>query len=185
MNFLKRNRNVIVLLAAAMSMFSCAKESVEKMYATQETNIESIIGTMLSGENPGVLVSNKGSQRVIMTEGEGEGLTGNGTVTFRYAGYVITSTSISASNLFATNHEETANAAGWSLDGEGLFEPLTVKLSEAGFVKGLVNGMEGVRSGEECMILFSGKYGFGKHDLGTIPANSALAYHIWVENVSN
>lgn len=185
MNFLKKNRHLAVL-AVALAMFSCSKEGVDKEYAVQETNIEKIVETMLAGEdNQSVLVSNKCSQRVIMKAGEGEGLGRNGTVTFRYAGYTITSTSISSSNLFATNHEETAASAGWSLEGEGLFEPVTLKLPEAGLVKGLADGMEGVKSGEECMILFSGRYGFGKHDLGTIPANSALAYHLWVENVSN
>ena len=52
-------------------------------------------------------------------------------------------------------------------------------------VTGLRNGLVGVKGGEECYILFSGKYGFGNKQSGTIPANSALVYHVWVESLSN
>ena len=36
----------------------------------------------------------------------------------------------------------------------------------------------GVKAGEECEILFCGKYGFGNSTFGIIPANSALAFKI-------
>mgnify|MGYP002512817307 CR=1 FL=1 len=39
--------------------------------------------------------------------------------------------------------------------------------------------------GEECEIIFSGKYGFGNDVFGIIPANSALLYKIWVVGVAN
>ena len=39
--------------------------------------------------------------------------------------------------------------------------------------------------GEECYVLFSGKLGFGSRIVGTIPRNSALAYHLWIKSVSN
>jgi FKBP-type peptidyl-prolyl cis-trans isomerase len=42
-----------------------------------------------------------------------------------------------------------------------------------------------VKGGEECQILFTGKYGFGNKAFGIIPANSALVYKIWVESISN
>jgi FKBP-type peptidyl-prolyl cis-trans isomerase len=42
-----------------------------------------------------------------------------------------------------------------------------------------------VKAGEECEILFCGKYGFGNSTFGIIPANSALAFKIWVVSVSN
>ena len=54
-----------------------------------------------------------------------------------------------------------------------------------GLLEGLRNGLIGVRSGEECEIAFSGKYGFGNEIFGTIPVNSALLYKIWVIGVSN
>ena len=53
-----------------------------------------------------------GSVRLVQTEGTGEGLTEHGAVSFYYAGYVFNS---SPSGLFATNHQETAEKAGFVL----------------------------------------------------------------------
>ena len=44
-------------------------------------------------------------------------------------------------------------------------------------------GLEGVRSGEDSYIIFSGRHGFGKKQVGTVPANAPLCYHIRVEEV--
>ena len=52
-------------------------------------------------------------------------------------------------------------------------------------LEGLRNGLLGVKAGEECEILFSGKYAFGKKPFGIIPANSALAFKIKIEGLSN
>ena len=62
---------------------------------------------------------------------------------------------------------------------------LTINMKEYELVPGLRSGLIGVRSGEECQILFTGKYGFGNKAFGTIPANSPLVYRIWVESISN
>ena len=61
----------------------------------------------------------------------------------------------------------------------------TLDLSETDLIEGLKKGIKGVKGGQECIILFSGKYGYGNKSLGTIPANAALAFHLWVESVSN
>ena len=58
-------------------------------------------------------------------------------------------------------------------------------MSDARLIQGLKDGLIGVRAGEECEILFSGKYGFGNENFGIIPANSALLYKIWVVGVTN
>lgn len=181
MNFLK----TIYSLAAAASVLSCTSESIKSTYAGQESRIETFIQNQLKTVENSYVVSNRGSERIVLVPGEGDGLAEDGTVSFRYAGYVFNSGSLSASNLFATNDVQTAEAAGWSLDIENPYEPVTVRLSESSFVEGLRNGLPGVTAGEECIILFSGKYGFGGKALGTIPANAAIAYHIWVESVEN
>jgi hypothetical protein len=62
---------------------------------------------------------------------------------------------------------------------------LTLDISSADLIDGLRDGLTGVRSGEHCEILFSGKYGFGKRPFGIVPANTALLFEIWVEAVSN
>ena len=78
-----------------------------------------------------------------------------------------------------------AKSADWDTADEEKFAIKTITLSEAGLIDGLKKGLVGVMGGEECYILFSGKYGFGDRQLGTIPANSGLVYHIWVESISN
>lgn len=85
--------------------------------------------------------------------------------------------------LFATNHYATAALSGWSLS-QGDFSPMTVDLGSGDLVEGLQAGLPGVRAGEVCDILFSGRYGLGKKPLGTVPANSALLYRIWVVSIS-
>ncbi len=179
----------ISLFAAAVisaaALLSCTKESIKTMYSTQEGWIESFLSSQTSALENARIVSNKGSQRLVVSEGQGQELDKDGTISFYYAGYVLKGSTISAANLFATNNEDIAKAASWSTNSDDQFGILTLNLSETELVEGLKNGLMGVKGGEECYILFSGKYGFGKKPLGTIPANAALAYHIWVESTSN
>jgi hypothetical protein len=104
-------------------------------------------------------------------------------VSFYFAGYSFTSGK-STNNLFATNHEETANSARWDLT-DADYNLMTIDMADTELVKGLRDGLLGVKSGEHCEILFTGKYGYGKKPFGTVPANSALLFEIWVEAVSN
>jgi FKBP-type peptidyl-prolyl cis-trans isomerase len=73
----------------------------------------------------------------------------------------------------------------WAVSDSSIFKIAMVRPSEGELVDGLRRGLPGVKAGDECYILFSGKYGFGDRILGTIPANAALAYHIWVQSISN
>ena len=127
------------------------------------------------------VVYNNGAARLIKTEGTGPELTENGAVSFYYAGYIFSS---SPSTLFATNHRETAEGANFELT-DADYELIEADMTKARMIDGLRNGLIGVRSGEECEIVFSGKHGFGDEVFGTIPVNSALLYKIWVVGVSN
>jgi len=171
---------VIAMLLAAL--VGCTKQSLENTYNNQEAKIDSYINSLVKKDSIRV-VHNKGAHRAVLVEGEGEELTSKGTVAYYYAGYTFTN-NISASNLFATNHEPTAESAKWNITGAS-YDVRIDDMSEADILEGLYNGLVGVKAGEECVILFSGKYGFGKRAVGTIPANSALAYHIWVESINN
>lgn len=172
------------VFAAAVLAGACTKEEIKSTYSKQETNIENFTNTVLKAVDTAYVVYNRGTTRVVVVPGEGDSLKVNGTVSFYYAGYVINSSTINSSSLFATNNANIAAESDWTLSEEN-YEPLTVKLNDSDFVDGLKYGLEGVKAGQECYILFSGKYGFGKKPLGTIPANAALAYHIWVDSVSN
>ena len=166
---------------------SCVKEKLQVTYNSQESKIDQYIKTNKytdSSKSDSLrVVYNGGSTRLVMTEGTGEELNGKGTVAFYYAGYTFTGSKSSA-NMFITNHEETAKAAGWELTDEN-YEIYKINMSEVHLIKGLHNGLLGVKAGEYCQILFTGKYGLGNDNLGMIPANSALLYEIWVEAVSN
>lgn len=176
-------RKGMVLLAAVMAA-ACTKQSLESTYSKQEERIDSFIESQLSSVEGSRVVRNGGSNRLVLKEGEGTELEENGTVSFYYAGYTF-SGNISPSNMFTTNHEATAAESGWNL-ADPDFEVKILDLSEEkDIVEGLRKGLIGVKTGEEGYIVFSGKYGFGKKPTGTIPANSALLYHVWIESVSN
>jgi FKBP-type peptidyl-prolyl cis-trans isomerase len=174
------------LLLASTALLSCTKESRELMYANQEERIEKFVVNQQSS-NPDVrVVHNGGSTRVVISEGEGVEATARGKVSVYYAGYNFSSGSVSNSYLFATNNKDFASSVNWKLTDDSLMsEPLEIDLADKDMLEGLRNGLAGVREGEECYILFSGKYAFGKNKIGTIPANSPLAFRIWVQQVEN
>ena len=192
-----------------MSAASCVKDKLEETYSRQEPQIATyhtrnrvvkrdsiqIIITpnaddptkndttkvKVEWEDTLDVVYNNGAARLIKTEGTGPELTENGAVSFYYAGYIFSS---SPSTLFATNHRETAEGAKFELT-DADYELIEADMTKARMIDGLRNGLIGVRSGEECEIVFSGKYGIGDEIFGTIPVNSALLYKIWVVGVSN
>lgn len=192
-----------------MSAASCVKDKLEETYSRQETQIDTYLTrnrvvkrdsiqiiitpnaddptkndttkVKVEWEDTLDVVYNNGAARLIKTEGTGPELTENGAVSFYYAGYIFSS---SPSTLFATNHRETAEGAKFELT-DADYELIEADMTKARMIDGLRNGLIGVRSGEECEIVFSGKHGFGDEIFGTIPVNSALLYKIWVVGVSN
>ena len=175
---------LLAILTFCLTITSCVKEKLENTYNTQEDRIDQFIEkNRYTNTDTLRVVYNGGSTRLVTKEGEGEMLNSDGMIAFYYAGYTFNG-SISNANLFTTNHVETATSAGWELTDEN-YDILTIDLTEYELIKGLFNGLTGVRAGEECLIFFSGKYAFGKRALGIVPANSALVYKIWVESISN
>jgi FKBP-type peptidyl-prolyl cis-trans isomerase len=184
------NRLLHIISAAILCLagISCVKEKREATYISQESKIDQYItSNMVVNSEEGTdtlrVVYSGGANRLVRQEGLGEELKANGTVSFYFAGYSFTSGK-STNNLFATNHEETANSARWDLT-DADYNLMTIDMADTELVKGLRDGLLGVKSGEHCEILFTGKYGYGKKPFGTVPANSALLFEIWVEAVSN
>ena len=211
---MKHRTIIAAIMTAGIILTSCVKEKLEDTYNKQEDRIDQFIeknryqkrntqvpkrnpetGHILTDENGQPVMKdtvvtdtlrviyNGGAARLVTTEGEGEEVRGNGNIAFYYAGYIFNG-SINASSLFTTNHKETAASSGWTLTDEQ-DDILTISLNDYTLLPGLKSGLIGVRSGEECQIFFSGKYGFGKKSSGIVPANSALVYKIWVESISN
>ena len=171
---------IIITVLCALALSSCVKSKLEVTYNSQESKIESYIASKGDTYRS---IRNGGANRLVTKEGEGEELQRNGFVSFYYAGYKFTG-NFSASNLFVTNHQATAEQSGWNLT-DADYQIYEINLGDAKLIPGLKDGLLGVRAGEECEILFSGKYGFGDEKFGIIPANSALLYKIWVVGVAN
>ena len=185
-----KNRIQLAFLLIVSTLFaSCLKTQLETTYNKQEDQIDKYIESkmVVQNEEGGTdtlrVVRNGGANRLVLKEGTGDPLTGDGHVALYYAGYTF-SGNVSASNLFGTNMLSAAEEAGWRAEDvqDELYE---VSMSDAEFIEGLRKGLEGVRAGEECEIMFSAKYGFGNKSLGIIPAKTALLYRIWVIGVTN
>lgn len=178
--------SIKILLAMACCLAcACNKESIKTLYSQQETRIESFLNSQLSAHPDAYVVQRNGVQRLVLTEGSGDPLRANGNIAFEWAGYVMSGSTLSNNNLFGTSSREIAESAGLALSDPSVFHVETLNLGKADLVPGLKEGLQGVKGGEECIILFSGKYGFGNKASGMIPANAALAYHILVESISN
>ncbi|MBQ8854950.1 MAG: FKBP-type peptidyl-prolyl cis-trans isomerase [Bacteroidales bacterium] len=176
---MKRTISIFSAIIMALAT-SCVGSKLEQSYNNQESKIDSYI----TGKGDQYRsVRNGGANRLVLKEGEGEELDRKGFVSFYYAGYTF-SGNFSASNLFVTNHQETAEQADWNLT-DADYKIYEISMAEAKLIPGLRDGLVGVKAGEECEILLSGKYGFGNEVFGMIPANSAQLWKIWVVGVAN
>jgi len=193
---------ILFLIMLSLTAGSCVKEKQETIYKKQETQIDSYLTKNRTAKRDSTIINedgtkrdtswtdtlniiyNNGSARLEKKKGSGPALSADGAVSFYYAGYIFKGSSVSASNLFATNHQQTAESSNFTVTDPD-YSLLEVNMAEADMVEGLRNGLIGVRAGEECEILFTAKYGYGKRTFGIIPANSALLYKIWVVGVSN
>lgn len=169
----------------ALVPVSCGDKQLESVYDNQEKNIESIVESLTNSNESATVERNNGTVRVTVVQGEGPALEDKGAVAFYYAGFYISSRSLSNNTLFKTNYETFANSAKWKVTDSTSFEITTLRLGEDEIVEGLRDGLVGVKGGEECYVLFNGKRGFGKKKIGNIPSNAALAYHLWIKSVSN
>lgn len=176
------NRKLLLFFLVLPIALSCQSE-LENTYSQQESQIDRFITQNMTVDGVDLRVErNAGSNRLILTEGSGEELGESGSVTLYYAAFVF-SGGISVSNLVATNHFQFAEEIGWLLD-DADYGAVTLNMSDK-LIPGLKNGLKGVKSGEEAIILFSGEYGYGNKAYGNIPAKSALAYRVWILDVSN
>ena len=183
-------KSTFLLAAALVAGFAACSKQAQAIYDKQETYISSFVSAQCKSDETATVTYKDGVVRVTLHDTlERTGLLADtlqkgGTVSFHYAGYTLTNGSISSANLFATNHQKTADAAGWKLSDTTAFKIETLTLDDS-LLDGLERGLEGVRNQDECFILFSGKYGYGSAAQGTIPARSALVYHVWVSSISN
>jgi hypothetical protein len=179
-------RTILIVTALALIAGSCTKQSLKTTYDKQAGYIESFVSAQMKADPTATLVRNEGAWRLTLADHKdpGDSLLQGGQVTLEYASYILTGASISASNLIETNKKEIADAANWTLTDESVFQPVMLTLDKT-LVDGLRMGLHGVQPGDEGYILFTGEYGYGNKENGTIPAKSALVYHIWIESIKN
>lgn len=182
---MKSKAYIIAVLSVLAMAFSCAKESQKEEWADQEELIEDFIEVILSSDSTAVTVSTGKAERCTVVAGSGDELASDGNIAFYYAGYVLKSSKLSSCTLFTTNSEDVALDEDWDVSDSTALNILTINMKEMDLTEGLRSGLIGVQGGEECYILFTSKYGFGKKALGTIPADSPQVWHIWVESISN
>lgn len=200
---MKAKREILIFLTlTGLLAASCVKEKLETIYKKQETQIDSYLTKNNTAKRDSTIVNedgttrdttwtdtlsiiyNKGAARLIKKEGTGPSLSSTGAVSFYFAGYTFKGNNVSASNLFATNHQQTAESSNF-ITTDPDYSIVEVNMAETDMLEGLRDGLVGVRAGEECEILFTAKYGYGNKTFGIIPVNSALLYKIWVVGVSN
>ena len=179
-------RIVLIVTALALVAWACTKQSLKTTYDKQATYIESFVAAQMKADEKATLVKNEGAWRLTLNDARdpGDSLLAGGEVTLEYASYVLTGSTVSASNLIETNKKEIADAAKWTLTNEDVFRPVTLTLDKS-LVDGLRMGLHGVQPGDEAYILFTGEFGYGNKENGTIPAKSALVYHVWIESIRN
>lgn len=182
------NRKIVITLVpilAVLAFAGCTKKEIEEAYTKQEEYIEAIVKSLTSSNPEATVDYLDGVVKVTVAEGEGEALDGNGAVSFYYAGHYLNGNSLTSDNFFFTNYDVYGKSMDWEVSDSSVFTVKTVNLSEDKLVEGLRTGIVGVKGGDECYVLFSGKHGFGKHRTGPVPGNSGLAYHLWIKSVAN
>jgi len=181
---MKRNTLILVFLLAA-ALGACTKQSLKTTYDKQTTYIENFITAQMKADTNATLTRNGNVCRLTLHDTlppERDSLLPGGKVSLYYACYTLTAASVSRSNLVATNYEPLAKAAGWNLTDTTRYKLDTLTLDQT-LVKGLQDGLVGVQEEDEAYILFTGEYGFGASERGTIPARSALVYQIWISRI--
>lgn len=178
-------KSVVILFSMAVVLAGCAKQSVQATYDKQTGYIESFISTQMSEDATAMLTRNGGAYRVTLhdtMDPTRDSLQWGQRVSLYYGCFTLTSAKLTTANLVATNLKSLADQAKWTLTDESRFKLDTLVLNGA-LVQGLADGLVGVQPGDEGYILFTGKYGYGKSARGTIPALSALAYYILIDEI--
>lgn len=175
----------ILIALAALAAAACGKESLQATYDKQTTYIENFVAARQKETPEATLVRQDGAYRLTLNdlpEDASPALKQGQRVTLFYGCFLLTSATLNSGNLVSTNIKELADQAKWTLSDESIFEPLTITVDDS-LVPGLASGLVGMQAGEAAYILFTGEYGYGNSERGTIPALSALAYYIQIEEI--
>jgi len=173
-----RRLHIIFLLPAlcllGAVLFSCSSNEKQNIIIKQEESIDKYLSSAFKDS---VVIRRNGSNRVVTRiSPAGNVLEYGDTVYMYYAGWVFNN---QPTSLFATNWESVARDNNFVLTDSD-WDILKTCYDEHSFIPGLNDGLYGIREGEDAIIVFSAKYGFGDSAVGLVPALSALLYEVLV-----
>lgn len=177
-------KSILLISALTAVLAGCAKQE-QAVYDKQAGYIENFVSAQLSKDATATLTQNGGAYRITLhdtLDPTRDSLAWGQRVALYYGCFTLTSASLTTANLVATNYKELASQAKWDTSDETRFQLDTITL-DGSLLPGLADGLVGVQPKDEGYILFTGKYGYRKSERGTIPALSALAYYILIDEI--
>ncbi len=168
-------KKTFILAILFLALSACDKQDRENTYINQEDRIDAYLNTVDKGYR---IVSNKGSYRIVVSEGSvKDSLEVGDSLYFFYSGYTFTSTQ---GSLFATNEGAVVRENFINTPDTTVKKILYTK---GALITGLFNGLNNVHDGERCNIVFSAKYGYGNTEMFNVPKLTALFFKIKVEKI--
>lgn len=171
------------ILSFIFILVSCTDKEIELKYIAQEEQIENYITSKFDTLTP--ITRNNGSNRITIAQSKEvlDTVTGviptvnvlerGDSIKFSYAGYIFNG---GPQTLFYTNNPEISKFYGDTI-------PKSLHYGFDDLIIGLECGLEGIKDGEEAIIVFSGKYGYQNEPMYSVPAASPLLFHIWVRDI--
>ncbi len=170
---MKKILNLISIVALAILFSFCTKQDRENTIIGQEADIDKYLSSLQGAE----IVRNGGSNRAIINLGlDGTQAAPGDSLYIRYAGYTFSN---GKGTLFVTNDPDVAAENNFPMQ----VTPEKIELGKSALVKGLELGLNGVKQGEYCYIVFSAKYGYGNTTVANIPKLTPLFFEVWVDKV--
>lgn len=165
--------DIISILALGLIFSFCTKQDRENTIINQEADIDKYLSSLQGAE----IIRNGGSNRAVISLGtEGIQAAPGDSLYIRYAGYTFSN---GKGTLFVTNDPEIAANNKFPLQES----PEKIELGRTPLVKGLELGLNGVKQGEYCYIVFSAKYGYNNTTVANIPKLTPLFFEVWVDKV--
>ena len=149
------------IFAAILAIWGVASCTTDKQVAllAQEEAIDSYIGRNFADME---VVRNEGSSRVIYAVGDG------------------TRRAAAGDSLYVTLEGARFTT---SPVNPFLADERWIALDKKSLVEGLYNGIIGMLEGEDAYIFFTSRYGFDDDIVGSVPARTALVYHVQLREI--
>jgi len=179
------NGSVITLVIALSAIFllgSC-NTSKEDIYTKQMTGIMSYLDAECLKDTTlqTYYTTIDGSNRLTRLQGSDIELTTGDTLDFIFTGYTFNDFKITESNIFTTNDSTVT----WPVSDSSRVRnaPYRIVYGQGNLFAGLNLGLRGIHDKEQCEIIFPSALGTGPSHIGTIPANTALAFKVRVDSI--